>query len=125
VWRRPGGRYAKPSHCRLKGRGVAPEHTSIFSVGPPDRKRCGSQGDEFTVLLEDAGEPSVVAYLTAGMHAIFAETIHTMGRALTIGASVGVAFAGADDTADVIVHAADLAMYNVKRAQSPRDAVIV
>jgi GGDEF domain-containing protein len=59
------------------------------------------------------------------MHAIFAETIHTLGRALTVGASVGVAFAGAEDTADVIVHAADLAMYNVKRAQSPRDAVIV
>jgi GGDEF domain-containing protein len=59
------------------------------------------------------------------MHAIFAEPIHTLGREVTIGASVGVAFAGADDTADVMLHAADSAMYDVKRERSPRDAVIV
>jgi diguanylate cyclase (GGDEF)-like protein/PAS domain S-box-containing protein len=82
-------------------------------------------GDEFTVLLEDVGDPSVVVELTERMHAIFAEPIHTAARDVIIGASVGVAFANAQDTADVMVHAADSAMYDVKRARSPRDAVIV
>jgi diguanylate cyclase (GGDEF)-like protein len=82
-------------------------------------------GDEFTVLLEDVTDAAAVEDLTERMRALFAEPIQTMGRDVTIGASIGVAFASGNESADVMLHAADSAMYDVKRARSPRDAVIV
>ena len=73
-------------------------------------------GDEFAVLLEDGGEPLLVAQKVAdALRAPF----HVSGRALRGGASIGVAAVPADavtPTEDALLARADTAMYAAKRS---------
>ncbi|HEX8002147.1 MAG TPA: EAL domain-containing protein [Mycobacteriales bacterium] len=71
-------------------------------------------GDEFAVLLEEL-EGLHVAQQVATR---FIEELHTSfaldGHEVFVGASIGLALAGADDDADEVLRNADLAMYRAK-----------
>ncbi|MBV9594392.1 MAG: EAL domain-containing protein [Actinobacteria bacterium] len=73
-------------------------------------------GDEFAVLLEDGGEPAIVAARL--IDALSAPITTTAGQRLTVRASVGVAelaVAEATPTIENILARADIAMYTAKR----------
>ena len=71
-------------------------------------------GDEFAVLLEDLDGPHVAQQVATR----FLEELHTSfpleGHDVFVGASIGLAVAGADDDADEELRNADLAMYRAK-----------
>jgi len=71
-------------------------------------------GDEFAVLLEDLDGAHVAQQVAAR----FLEELNTSfpldGHEVFVGASVGLALAGADDDADEVLRNADLAMYRAK-----------
>ena len=74
-------------------------------------------GDEFAILIEGGGEsPSVVAKRVLDA---FDEPFAISGHELSIGCSVGLAVASAEDhdvSADTLLQQADVAMYSAKRA---------
>ncbi|MFI2708251.1 putative bifunctional diguanylate cyclase/phosphodiesterase, partial [Nocardioides sp. CER28] len=72
-------------------------------------------GDEFAVLLENLRPPDVEAMCNRVVAAI-REDLCVEGHAFSIGASAGIAFATAGDTAAGLVRKADLAMYTSKLA---------
>lgn len=76
-------------------------------------------GDEFALLLLDATEDRL---RTVGerMLATLAEPIGTEGTLVRVGASIGAALAGPDDTTDTLLHQADQAMYRAKSAGGHR-----
>lgn len=80
-------------------------------------------GDEFAILVEDAGpetERQVVAErITAEMQRPF----DVRGREIVMGASIGIAAAGDEDSADDLLRNADLAMYIAKSSGKGRHAV--
>ena len=73
-------------------------------------------GDEFVILCEDLTCPDDAEVLAARVTGALAEPFELMGEQVTIGASVGIAYAGPGEsvTPDLIT-AADLAMYEAKR----------
>ena len=81
-------------------------------------------GDEFAVLLDDAGSAGDAERLAAEIVALFDEPFLIAGRHLRVGASVGIApmAAGDDDVRGVeaLVADADLAMYAAKQSGKGR-----
>jgi diguanylate cyclase (GGDEF)-like protein len=73
-------------------------------------------GDEFAILLDgltcDQDAMTVVDRITDGLR----HPVQLRGREAVIGASIGVAFATADQTIDELLRNADVAMYSVKDA---------
>jgi len=70
-------------------------------------------GDEFALLVEDLTAPQVTALADRVLGAL-SEPLEFDGRNVTIGASVGIAVAGPDDTSETLLRNADLAMYEAK-----------
>ncbi len=80
-------------------------------------------GDEFAVLLEAAGAASASEVAERILSAL-AEPITIEGRALSVGASIGVACAGpAECDAAALLRGADIAMYAAKASGKRRYAI--
>jgi len=74
-------------------------------------------GDEFVVLCEDLKEPVSAQAIVARLDTALSRPFTVSGIKLTVSASVGVAFMGEGGAApDEVLHAADMAMYQAKRA---------
>jgi len=74
-------------------------------------------GDEFTIILSELGDPRVVERICANIHAALAEPFDLGGVAVRVSCSIGVAFYPAHGThAEALLHHADVAMYQAKRA---------
>jgi diguanylate cyclase (GGDEF)-like protein len=72
-------------------------------------------GDEFAILQIGAGQPEAAEALAARLVDLIGRSYVVDGHMLNIGASVGVALAGADGTdPDVLLKNADLALYRAK-----------
>jgi diguanylate cyclase (GGDEF)-like protein/PAS domain S-box-containing protein len=102
-------------------RGVAERLTERFRA-TDTVARVG--GDEFAVLLDEAGETHDAEQLAGEIVALFDEPFVLAGRRLRVGASVGIApmIPGRDDRRGVeeLVADADLAMYAAKQAGKGR-----
>jgi diguanylate cyclase (GGDEF)-like protein len=73
-------------------------------------------GDEFVVVCEDLERASDASVIVARLAAAFDEPFATHGTELHIAASIGVALSGGgDDRPAALIHAADAAMYRLKR----------
>jgi diguanylate cyclase (GGDEF)-like protein len=72
-------------------------------------------GDEFALLLDVDGQEDA-EQATAGVLDALAEPFAVGGQSLLAHASIGVAAAGAGDTADEVLRNADIAMYKAKEA---------
>lgn len=70
-------------------------------------------GDEFALLVEDLTSPQVAALADRVLDAL-SEPLDFNGRIVTIGASVGIAVAGTQDSSEALLRNADLAMYAAK-----------
>jgi diguanylate cyclase (GGDEF)-like protein len=80
-------------------------------VGPTDTvARFG--GDEFAILIEDAGEPIAAARLARQALEVLERVIEIHGREVFVTASIGVA-AGTEEPEELLRNA-DLAMYEAK-----------
>ncbi|MFI5210234.1 MAG: putative bifunctional diguanylate cyclase/phosphodiesterase, partial [Gemmatimonadales bacterium] len=79
-------------------------------------------GDEFAILIEDVptsdGHTVLVDRITSAMRKPF----QVSGNEVHVTASVGIAVAGDDDTADDLLRNADVAMYSAKRRGKGRSA---
>ena len=71
-------------------------------------------GDEFTVLLEDIAEPSDAIRVAQRIQAAVAGPFLLLGQEVCKSVSIGIALASSDDSAESVVHNADLAMYRAK-----------
>ncbi|MFL5582268.1 MAG: putative bifunctional diguanylate cyclase/phosphodiesterase [Gemmatimonadaceae bacterium] len=71
-------------------------------------------GDEFAVLLENVLHDEDAARVAQRVVAALREPFTLEGREVVVGASVGVARARADDTAEALLRNADVAMYVAK-----------
>jgi diguanylate cyclase (GGDEF)-like protein len=71
-------------------------------------------GDEFVVLLAPGTDTTTAVEVAEGLVATLSGSYSVLGRALLLGASVGVASGGADMGALALVRGADLAMYRAK-----------
>lgn len=72
-------------------------------------------GDEFAVLLHDATKPSDARIVGEKILEVFSTPVTVDERALTVGASVGVAMYPEDgDDPDTLLKHADIAMYRAK-----------
>jgi diguanylate cyclase (GGDEF)-like protein/PAS domain S-box-containing protein len=76
-------------------------------------------GDEFAVLLDGAGGANVEA-IADRMLGILTEPLIIDGHDLCVQASVGIAEAGPDDSVDLLMRHADLALYEAKGAGKGR-----
>jgi diguanylate cyclase (GGDEF)-like protein len=83
----------------------------VSVVGPTDTvARFG--GDEFAILVEDAGEPIAAARLARRALEVLERVIEIHGREVFVTASIGVA-AGTEEPEELLRNA-DLAMYEAK-----------
>jgi diguanylate cyclase (GGDEF)-like protein len=74
-------------------------------------------GDEFAVLLPALGQPEDADRVVARVLGCFHDTFRLEGTDVTVGTSVGVAVhSGEGGRADVLLRAADAAMYRQKHA---------
>jgi diguanylate cyclase (GGDEF)-like protein len=80
-------------------------------------------GDEFAVALCDLENPSSAKSAAQRILAVLSEPVHVEGITLGPAASVGLAFAGAGDSAAGLLRNADLAMYEAKRGGGSRVAL--
>ncbi|MBC7558454.1 MAG: EAL domain-containing protein [Dermatophilaceae bacterium] len=71
-------------------------------------------GDEFALLVEDVTPEQVTALGDRVISALSRIPVDFSRRTLTIGASVGIAIAGAHETTETLLRDADLAMYEAK-----------
>jgi diguanylate cyclase (GGDEF)-like protein len=82
-------------------------------------------GDEFVFLCEDLTNAADVEILARRIDAAFIEPFLLADTALSISASVGMAFAGAGkDISEQLVDEADIAMYQAKRKGGGRHQII-
>jgi diguanylate cyclase (GGDEF)-like protein len=72
-------------------------------------------GDEFGVLLEETTGPAEAEEAMARIRDALDAPLQAAGRAVTMTASLGAAFAGPHDDADALLRVADTAMYEAKR----------
>jgi diguanylate cyclase (GGDEF)-like protein/PAS domain S-box-containing protein len=72
-------------------------------------------GDEFAVLLEDLADEAEALEIADRLRSALEQPLTVAGRRLTPSASVGIAYARTDDTHDMLLHNADVAMYAAKR----------
>jgi diguanylate cyclase (GGDEF)-like protein len=72
-------------------------------------------GDEFAVLTKASQTQEEVAALATGIVRAISEPVNCLGHALTLGASIGVAYAGSGTPDDLFRHA-DTALYAAKAA---------
>ncbi len=77
---------------------------------------CRLGGDEFVVILEGFGLDGSVEACAGAVVSSFARPFLVEGRALQVGASVGVAVAEPGMTVADLLRAADLAMYRAKQS---------
>ena len=76
-------------------------------------------GDEFAVLLPDVGSEAQTIAMVERLRKEFVRPIVVDGFPLSVGASIGMAFAPTDgNTPDDLMNAADAAMYRAKRRRS-------
>jgi diguanylate cyclase (GGDEF)-like protein len=71
-------------------------------------------GDEFTVLVEDTPSVTDVASLAQRLLGVLQLPIEVSGVSLSVPASVGVAIATKESTAESLLRDADIAMYSAK-----------
>jgi diguanylate cyclase (GGDEF)-like protein len=71
-------------------------------------------GDEFTVLCEDLTTIGEAACVADRVSAALELPFDLFGSVTSIGVSIGVAVADADDSAETLIDKADAAMYRVK-----------
>lgn len=71
-------------------------------------------GDEFTVLLEEVSDPSDALRVAQRMHAVLAEPFTLSGQEIFKDASIGIAIASGETSAESLMQNADLAMYRAK-----------
>ena len=76
-------------------------------------------GDEFAVLA-DGSNAEEVERVAARLVEALSEPFRIEGKAISVQASVGIAFATATSTADELVRNADVAMYDAKQAGKRR-----
>ncbi|WP_198320714.1 bifunctional diguanylate cyclase/phosphodiesterase [Azohydromonas aeria] len=77
-------------------------------------------GDEFAVLVEDMAHEADCVSLAHRVVESLSEPFELDGHALRVGASVGIARACAQDSADELLRNADLAMYRAKQGGKRR-----
>ena len=71
-------------------------------------------GDEFTVLCEDLNAVNEASWVADRVSAALERPFDLFGSRTTIGVSIGVAVADADDNAEALLDEADAAMYRAK-----------
>jgi diguanylate cyclase (GGDEF)-like protein len=71
-------------------------------------------GDEFTVLCEDLNAVNEASWVADRVSAALERPFDLFGSRTTIGVSIGVAVADADDNAEALLDKADAAMYRAK-----------
>ncbi|HTO72976.1 MAG TPA: EAL domain-containing protein, partial [Gemmatimonadales bacterium] len=79
-------------------------------------------GDEFAILIEDVPGPDGHEKLVERLTAAMARPFMLSGNEVHIKASVGIATASGDETADDLLRNADVAMYTAKRRGKGRFA---
>jgi diguanylate cyclase (GGDEF)-like protein len=73
-------------------------------------------GDEFVVLCEDLEDSSIADEIAVRFDQALAQPFVLSGAELPTGASIGIAFTGrGSETAEELIHDADVAMYRIKR----------
>ncbi|HEX9564521.1 MAG TPA: EAL domain-containing protein [Gemmatimonadaceae bacterium] len=80
-------------------------------------------GDEFAIVLEDAASPEAARVVAERMLAALRSTFNLGQQAVFVGASVGIAMAGPNETAAELMRNADLAMYMAKTGGKHRAVV--
>lgn len=81
-------------------------------------------GDEFVVLCENLERPAQADPIGARFAAELGQPFDLSGLAVSVTASIGIAFTGnGDKEPEEILHHADLAMYRAKRNRSESDTV--
>ncbi len=71
-------------------------------------------GDEFALLLDEAGTEVELEHLAQRLQIEIGQTFEWMGHNAVVGASIGIAKAGIRQTAEEMLRAADMAMYVAK-----------
>ena len=80
-------------------------------------------GDEFTLLLDDVGDPHEATVIAERVLHSLQEPFVIDGRELFIGASIGIALATAKSVPEQVMRDADVAMYRAKADGKGRHAV--
>ena len=80
-------------------------------------------GDEFAIVLEDANSIEAARIVAERILATLRETFLLGGQQVFVGASIGIAMAGASETAADLMRNADLAMYMAKSGGKHRAVV--
>lgn len=77
-------------------------------------------GDEFTVLLRDVSEADDVVRVVERISAVLRQPVEISGREIPVSTSIGIAFGEACDEPDLLLRAADFAMYRAKERGKAR-----
>ena len=80
-------------------------------------------GDEFTVLLEDIGDPLEATVVAERVLATVSEPFSVAGRELHVSGSIGIALGAQDADPEELIRDADVAMYRAKAEGKARHAV--
>ena len=80
-------------------------------------------GDEFTVLLEEIGDPREATVVAERVLATLADPFPIAGRELHVSGSIGIALAGPEVDPEELIRDADVAMYRAKAEGKARHAV--
>ena len=86
----------------------------ITSVVGPDVVAARLGGDEFAVLIDDHRSPEVVEQVADDLATRLGQQLVIEDRELSVGASIGLAFATEGLSSDDLFRNADLAMYHAK-----------
>lgn len=79
-------------------------------------------GDEFVLLCEDLDDASQADVIAVRSRAAIAEPFALTGAEVNITASIGIALTGREDESpDLLIHNADVAMYRAKHGGHPGD----
>lgn len=92
--------------------------TRLLSSVRPGDTVARLAGDEFTVILEDFGEPAAVPVILQRIASAIGHDVHFAGRPWPVSASIGVAITAADGDAlpdgASLLRQADMALYRAK-----------